>query len=331
MAVLSRLMLEIGYLSLDNPIAIISSIKKPKNELNRSAGLAIIEGFDLDELSIEEVESSLKEIEAPSALGISVIASEDGTILEAARFASKSLRLLELNFNKDPDEARILDLAAKVKRCGTTLSLKVKPGALCEVTMKKLAEIGLDLIHLDVTGQNGSAPRAVKKVADAHGPRIMAQGDIGDFDDAKDLLSMGAEIVSLNGNTDPEFASWLKDALKECDRLSGWYNAPKHICSGGDLRGLSFCCPPVKHCPVLGALKRAGMTPDEFVERKLSLAKGTKLQYGDGTCFGSLVWCCKITKPCFLRDSALENIGLSGKEYMELKRKLADQLISNMV
>ena len=25
-----------------------------------------------------------------------------------------------------------------------------------------------------------------------------------------------------------------------------WEDAPSHICRGGDVRGLAFCCPPVK-------------------------------------------------------------------------------------
>ena len=116
-------------------------------------------------------------------------------------------------------------------------------------------------------------------------------------------------------------------ALLEYDSLSGWCNAPKHICAGGDLRGLAYCCPPVKHCAVFGALKRANMTPEEFVEKKISFARGTPLEKGDGTCFGSLVWCCKISKLCYLRDAALSRIGLSGKEYMELKKKLAEDLL----
>jgi putative methanogenesis marker domain 9 len=154
----------------------------------------------------------------------------------------------------------------------------------------------------------------------------MALGHVDDFKDARSLLAMGADIISLR-NADPEFVEWLCRAMEEYQDLSGWYNAPKHICAGGDLRGLAFCCPPVKHCPVLGALKKAGMTPEGFVERKLELAKGTMLQSGEGTCFGSLVWCCKISKPCYLRDAVLSRIGLSGREYMALKKKLAEDLL----
>ena len=62
---------------------------------------------------------------------------------------------------------------------------------------------------------------------------------------------------------------------------------------------------------------------------KMEFAKGTPLEYGDSTCFGSLVWCCKITKMCPLRDGVLEMIGLSDADYMELKRELADYILDH--
>ncbi|HOV52025.1 MAG TPA: methanogenesis marker 9 domain-containing protein, partial [Methanothrix sp.] len=240
--------------------------------------------------------------------------------------ANRNLCLLELRLSKIRDHVRLLELIPSLKRCGVTLSLRIRPEDLSDALLQKLNETELDLIHLDLRGLNGAGPRIVKKAKDMRGPAIMALADVGEFDDAKALLAMGAEVVSLRG-ADPEFAEWLSGAMREYDSLSGWCNAPKHICAGGDLRGLAYCCPPVKHCAVLNALKKAGMTPEEFVEKKLSLAKGTPLEKGDGTCFGSLVWCCKITKLCYLRDAAMARIGLSGKEYMELKKKLAEDLL----
>ena len=84
-----------------------------------------------------------------------------------------------------------------------------------------------------------------------------------------------------------------------------WEDAPSHICRGGDVRGLAFCCPPVK--PQFG--------------------KETRLGEGAGTCFGSLVWCCKPSKPCPLRDMTLRNMGMSHDEYLDLKRQLSERLV----
>lgn len=289
----------------------------------------MLDGFDLDDVPLAEMESCLlkmKEHGRRRSVGVSVTCSRDEPLLAAARIANRNLCLLELRLSKIRDPVRLLELIPSLKRCGVTLSLRIRPEDLSDALLQRLNETELDLIHLDLRGLNGAGPRIVKKAKDMRGPAIMALADVGEFEDAKALLAMGAEVVSLRG-ADPDFAEWLSGAMKEYESLSGWCNAPKHICAGGDLRGLAYCCPPVKHCAVLNALKKAGMTPEEFVEKKLSLAKGTPLEKGDGTCFGSLVWCCKITKLCYLRDAAMAKIGLSGKEYMELKKKLAEDLL----
>jgi putative methanogenesis marker domain 9 len=275
-------------------------------------------------MAIDELKPLLAE-EKGSAMGLSVSCSQEGPLLEAASFASKNGCLLELRL-ADMSQERILELIPRIKKCGTTLSLRMRPEELSDEYMGRLQTAGLDLIHIDLQGQDGMAQKIVKGAADKRGPKIMAMGHVDDFKDARSLLAMGADLISLR-NADPEFVEWLSRAMEEYQDLSGWYNAPKHICSGGDLRGLAFCCPPVKHCPVLGALKRVGMTPEEFVERKQELAKGTMLESGEGTCFGSLVWCCKISKPCYLRDAVLGRIGLSGRDYMALKKKLAEDLL----
>jgi tRNA-dihydrouridine synthase B len=323
-------MLEVGYLHIDNPIAVISSHNQP--DFNKAAGLLLLDGFDLDEVPLEEMQASLEKIsqkakKVPGAFGLSVTCSMDEPLLEAARLASRNLCLLDLRLSKIRDPIRLLELIPRLKRCGVTLSLRIRPEELSNALLERLNESELDIIHLDLRGLNGVGPKIVRKAKDSRGPVIMALADIGEFKDAKILLSMGADVVSLRG-ADPEFAQWLSGAVQEYDSLSGWCNAPKHICAGGDLRGLAFCCPPVKQCPVLGALKKIGMTPEEFVQKKLSFARGTPLEYGDGTCFGSLAWCCKKSKPCYLRDAAMAKIGLSGKEYMGLKKKLAEELLS---
>lgn len=106
-----------------------------------------------------------------------------------------------------------------------------------------------------------------------------------------------------------------------------WEDAPSHICRGGDKRGLAFCCPPVKPCPILNALDEVNLTPQEYIDIKTKFAKENKLGEGTGTCFGSLVWCCKPSKPCPLRDITLKNIGMTHDEYLDLKKELSDKLV----
>ena len=106
-----------------------------------------------------------------------------------------------------------------------------------------------------------------------------------------------------------------------------WDDSPSHVCRGGDKRALTFCCPPVKPCPILHALEDAKITPQEYVEIKEDFGKRTRLGHGEGTCFGSLVWCCKPSKPCPLRDMVMRRIDMSTEEYLELKKELSEELV----
>ena len=106
-----------------------------------------------------------------------------------------------------------------------------------------------------------------------------------------------------------------------------WEDSPSHVCRGGDKRALTFCCPPVKPCPIIYALEDVGMSSQEYIAKKEEFGKKTRLGNGEGTCFGSLVWCCKPSKPCPLRDMVMRKIDMSTEEYMELKKQLSEELV----
>ena len=108
-----------------------------------------------------------------------------------------------------------------------------------------------------------------------------------------------------------------------------WEDAPSHVCRGGDKRALTFCCPPIKPCPIVMALDDAGLTPQKYIEIKEDFGRRTKLGEGAGTCFGSLVWCCKPSKPCPLRDMALRRINMSTDEFLTLKKQLSEELVGS--
>jgi putative methanogenesis marker domain 9 len=87
---------------------------------------------------------------------------------------------------------------------------------------------------------------------------------------------------------------------------------------------------PVKDCPLIPTLKRIGVTKEEFLKMKMDSVQGTPLEAGQHTCFGSLVWCCKMSSPCMFRDMTMQQEGLTGKEYMRLKRELSDTIMSRV-
>lgn len=57
------------------------------------------------------------------------------------------------------------------------------------------------------------------------------------------------------------------------------------------------------------------------------ICKNTRLGAGKETCFGSLVWCCKPSKPCPIRDHVLRKINMDVDEYMELKKNWQKNLL----
>ena len=106
-----------------------------------------------------------------------------------------------------------------------------------------------------------------------------------------------------------------------------WEDSPSHVCRGGDKRALTFCCPPVKPCPIIYALEEVNISSQEYIAKKEEFGKRTRLGQGEGTCFGSLVWCCKPSKPCPLRDMVMRKIDMTTEEYMDLKKQLSEELV----
>jgi putative methanogenesis marker domain 9 len=225
------------------------------------------------------------------------------------------------------DLAKLSDWIQEIKHTDVPLSVKVRAGVVNDIELAKtIGKAGADAIHIDTMD---SGPSLVKKIRNVTTLKIIANNSIVDYQSAHKMFSMGADYVSVARAAmagDVVLSEMLAE-IQSYQEMVGWYNAPKHICAGGDLRGLAFCCTPVKDCPLHYVLKRAGIAQDEYVRVKGSF-KGTKLGGGPDTCFGSMVWCCKITRPCPWRDSTLQDQGLSDVEYMRIKKQLAEELLS---
>jgi putative methanogenesis marker domain 9 len=145
-----------------------------------------------------------------------------------------------------------------------------------------------------------------------------------------DMLSHGADMVSLARSANVATLQILDRHIRTISEENGWYNAPKQLCRGGDLRSLAFCCMPVKQCPLLPALDTIGMDREEYLALKRELTDGTEISKGSHTCFGSLAWCCKSSTPCMFRDMMLDSLSLTKSEYMTMKRKLSDGIMEKI-
>ncbi|MDV0446179.1 hypothetical protein MsAg5_00050 [Methanosarcinaceae archaeon Ag5] len=332
----------IGAYNLDNV-----SIEAAAEVQKRGREEFIIDVESVFQTIASEIDK-IKAVSPETVVAVSVRSASMELLLKAAELLKEKNAIMELDVHcRQPeftsrglgegllkDTTALLDMIQKIKGTGVVLSVKFRTSTVNPILAAEFFDAaGVDILHADAMIEGkGSDCDAVTKIRNATRKLLIANNSVDDFDSALDYFSSGADMVSVAraAREDAEFIPYLVKNISDYQEEIGWYNTPKHICKHGDNRGLAFCCPPVKYCRLSSKIEEVGFSPKEFTELKLQLARGTPLEKGDGTCFGSLVWCCKLTKPCYFRDGALENIGLSGDEYMRLKHNLADKLLDRI-
>lgn len=210
-----------------------------------------------------------------------------------------------------------------------TVSVKIRAGVAADD--RKLAhtlwKAGADILHIDLMDFGHAKLRQIRNAC----PLVLiANNSVNTFPVVKDMLAHGADMVSLARHADPATLADLNRQMAKYADETGWYNAPKQLCRGGDLRSLAFCCMPVKKCPLLPALEHLDISRNEFMSMKLDGVKKTLLATGENTCFGSLAWCCKSSTPCMFRNMALKEAGLGLSDYMRYKRRLSEKLMKRV-
>ncbi|MGA9030398.1 MAG: methanogenesis marker 9 domain-containing protein, partial [Methanoregula sp.] len=230
-------------------------------------------------------------------------------------------------YPKNP--AALMDVVKTLKSKKVTVSVKIRVGIAADdrALVRALWGAGADIIHVDLMDAGIAKLRQLRNSCPLV---IIANNSVTTFDRMREMLSHGADLVSLARQSDVKTLAGLDAAISRYADEDGWYNSPKQLCRGGDIRALTFCCMPVKECPLIPALTRIGLSKDEYVRLKLGAVKGTPLEGGPNTCFGSLAWCCKTSSPCMFRDMTLAQDGIPKKEYMRRKRELSDTLMSRV-
>jgi len=258
-----------------------------------------------------------------SAVGNNVIYEIDAHCRQEAMINACSGEYLLNHTDQLSDTIRVL------KDLGATVSVKIRAGVNPDDSelARLIWKAGADIIHVDLM-DSGTAK--LKQIRNSCPLIIIANNSINNFSVAKDMFQHGADLISLARHADNETLKSLDDSIAGYADETGWYNAPKQLCRGGDIRSLTFCCMPVKQCALIPALKRIGMSPKEYHDLKLSLVKNTPLEEGDTTCFGSLAWCCKSSTPCMFRDISLKKAGINLFDYMGYKHRLSDKIMKEI-
>ena len=212
---------------------------------------------------------------------------------------------------------------------GVTVSVKIRAGVSKNDAAlgHRLWKAGASVLHVDLMDFGYSKIRQIRNVSPIF---LIANNSMNSFDRVMEMFSHGADMVSLARRSDPDTLAGIDAAIARYADEFGWFNAPKQLCRGGDVRALTFCCLPVKDCPLIPHLKRLGISREEYIRIKQEAVRGTPLEAGEYTCFGSMAWCCKATSPCMLRDSTMQKSGLTTKEYMRLKRHLSQTIMERI-
>lgn len=224
---------------------------------------------------------------------------------------------------------RLATYIQALKKEEVTVSVKIRAGVAADdmLLAQKIWNAGADILHVDLMD---FGYQKVRQIRNSCPLVIIANNSINSFEKMKDMLSHGADLISLARRSDERTLAGLDAAISRFTDEHGWYNAPKQICRGGDLRGLAFCCMPVKSCPLIPTLEKIGLSKEEYLAFKREAVSGTPLDTGSQTCFGSLAWCCKDTSPCMFREMTLKEAGISNGDYMKAKKQLADKIMHHI-
>lgn len=227
------------------------------------------------------------------------------------------------------DPHRLARTVRALKGFDVTVSVKIRAGVAADDARlaRLLWKAGAEIIHVDLMDFGYARLRQIRNACPL---TLIANNSITSFDRAMEMFSHGADMVSLARRSDERTLAGIDAAICRKADETGWYNAPKQLCRGGDVRSLAFCCMPVKHCPLLPFLERIGLPREAYMEMKREAVKGTPLEGGRTTCFGSLAWCCKSSSPCMLREVAMKEAGLDTPAYMREKRLLAEKIMERV-
>lgn len=222
--------------------------------------------------------------------------------------------------------AELVAIIRALKAEDVTVSVKIRAGVAANDSdlARAVWKAGADILHVDLMDFGHAKLRQIRNASPL---TLIANNSITTFDKAMDAFSHGADLVSLARQSDAWTLAGLDAAITRFADEGGWYNAPKQLCRGGDIRALTFCCMPVKSCPLIPTLEKIGLSRNEYLKLKQDAVKGTPLEDGKSTCFGSLAWCCKISSPCMFRNMTLEKKGLSAQEYMRCKHRLSEKIM----
>lgn len=327
---------------------------------SKHAGVAFIGGYNTDEPSrkasaemeaagrtefdagFDEIATEIDILDgADIILGLNLRgATPEAFVAAAKRFGSSVIYEIDAHCRQQPmidagcgeyllhNPDKLCAIVSALAAEGVTVSVKTRAGVADDRELAKMLwKAGATILHVDLMDTGHTKIRQIRNSCPLI---IIANNSVTSPDKMMDYFAHGADLVSVARSASVSVLQTLDRYIRAVAEEIGWYNAPKQLCRGGDLRSLAFCCMPVKQCPLLPSLESLGMSREGYLNLKKELTAGTPLSQGSHTCFGSLAYCCKSSTPCMFRDMTLKSIDLPMNEYMALKRTLSEKIVKKI-
>ncbi|HJJ29836.1 MAG TPA: methanogenesis marker 9 domain-containing protein [Methanocorpusculum sp.] len=350
--------------SVKTPIVLASmaGITDSEYVLERSnhAGLAFIGGYNTDEASrkasiqmeedgrkefdadFDEIETELHILDGEEIIiGLNLRgATPEAFVAAAKRFGNSVIYEVDAHCRQQPmidagcgeyllhNPEKLCAIVSALVAEGVTVSVKTRAGVVDDRQLAKMLwKAGASILHVDLMDAGHTKIRQIRNSC----PLILiANNGVTTPDRMMDYFAHGADLVSVARNASLSVLQTLDRYIRAIAEEVGWYNAPKQLCRGGDIRSLTFCCMPVKQCSLIPSLEALGISREQYLALKKDSIVGTPLEQGSHTCFGNLSFCCKASTPCMFRDMTLKSIELSKDEYMALKRTLSEKIVAKI-
>ena len=133
------------------------------------------------------------------------------------------------HYLKKPGE--LMAVVRALKSENVTVSVKIRAGVAADdrLLARKLWRSGADILHIDLMDFGSAKLRQIRNSCPL---MLIANNSINTFDRMREMLSHGADIVSLARKSDKRTLSGLDAAITRYATEEGWYNSPKRVVPG---------------------------------------------------------------------------------------------------
>ena len=132
------------------------------------------------------------------------------------------------HYLNNPEELVAVVRTLKTKKVTVSVKMRVGVAANDRALARKLWKAGADILHIDLIDSGITKLRQIRNSCPLV---IIANNSVTTFDRMREMLSHGADLVSLARQSDIDTLTGLDAAISRYADAEGWYNSPKRAVS----------------------------------------------------------------------------------------------------